>query len=64
MSRKPPLSSRSVEKLSERERSAGLDPADDAALWLEEHDPAPPPAVPKRATKNKTLHQWRRRSGN
>ena len=39
MSRKPPLSSRSVEKLSERERAAGLDPADDAARWLEEHDP-------------------------
>ena len=64
MSRKPPLSSRSVEKLSERERAAGLDPADDAALWLEEHDPEPPPVVPKLAAKNKTLHQWRRRSGN
>ena len=64
MSRKPPLSSRSVEKLSERERAAGLDPADDAARWLEEHDPKPPPAVPKSVAKNKTLHQWRRRSGN
>jgi hypothetical protein len=62
MSRKPPLSSRSVEKLSERERAAGLDPTDAAALWLEEHDPEPPPDVPKRAAKNKTLHQWRRRS--
>jgi hypothetical protein len=63
MSRKPPLSSRSVEKLSERERAAGLDPDDEAARWLDEHDPKPPPAVPKRATKNKTLHRWRRSGG-
>ena len=49
MSRKRPLSSRSVAKLSERERNAGLDPDDDASRWLEEHDPKPPPAAPKRA---------------
>jgi hypothetical protein len=47
--------------LSERERSAGIDPEDDAAAWLEKHDPKPPPPVPKRAAKNRTLHQWRRR---
>ena len=63
MSRKRPLSSRSVEKLSERERSAGLDPDDEAARWLDEHDPAEPPAVPKSVRKNKTLHQWRKRTG-
>jgi hypothetical protein len=61
MPKKPPLSSRSVEKLSERERSAGLDPDDPAARWLAEHDPAPPPAVPKRALKNKSLHRWQNR---
>jgi len=62
MSAKRPLSSRSVAKLSERERNAGLDPDDAAAQWLEANDPAPPPAVPKRAAKNKTLHRWKRRS--
>ncbi len=62
MHRKRPLSSRSVEKLSERERQAGLDPDDPAARWLAaEHDPAPPPEVPKRATKNKALHRWKSR---
>ena len=61
MSRKRPLSSRSVEKLSERERTVGIDPEDDAAAWLDEHDPKPPPPVSKRAAKNRTLHQWRRR---
>lgn len=60
MSRKRPLSSRSVEKLSERERNVGLDPGDDASVWLEQHDPQPPPPVPKRASKNKVLHQWRK----
>jgi hypothetical protein len=62
VSRKRLLSSRSVERLGERERAAGLDPADDAARWLEEHDPVEPPAVPKSVRKNKTLHQWRKRT--
>lgn len=62
MSRKRPLSSRSVKKLAERERSAGLDPHDDAARWLEEHAPEPPPpTTSKSASKSKLLHQWRRR---
>jgi hypothetical protein len=61
VSTKRPLSNRSVEKRSERERNAGLDPEDEASRWLEEHDPKPPPRVPKRASKNKTLHQWRKR---
>lgn len=61
MHRKRPLSSRSVEKLNERERQAGLDPDDPAARWLAEHDPVPPSEVPKRATKNKALHRWKSR---
>ena len=60
MSTKRPLSSRSVEKLSERERNVGLEPDDDASVWLDQHDPKPPPPVPKRASKNKVLHQWRK----
>jgi hypothetical protein len=57
---KQPPSRRSVEKRSERERSAGLDPADEAARWLEENDAKPAPAAPKSASKSKALHQWRR----
>ena len=59
MSRKPPLSSRSVQKRSERERATGLDPEDDAARWLEENDRQPPPAAPKAVKKSKALHRWR-----
>ena len=44
--------------MGERERAAGLDPDDEAARWLEEHDPAPP-AAPKAASKSKTLHRFR-----
>ena len=51
-----------VERINERERSVGLDADDEAAQWLDEHDPKPPPATPKAASKNKVLHQWRRRS--
>jgi hypothetical protein len=59
MTRKRPLTSRGVQKLSERERAAGVDPADDASKWLQEHDPPPPPAAPKAAKKSKALHRWR-----
>jgi len=34
---------------------------DDAARWLDEHDPKPKPQPPKSATKSKVLHQWRQR---
>ena len=56
------LTSRGVERQSDRERTAGLDPDDEAARWLAEHDPKPPPARPKSAPKSKLLHQWRQRN--
>jgi hypothetical protein len=59
MAKKRPLTSRGVKKLTERERSAGLDPEDEAARWLGENDAPPPPVAPKAATKSKALHRWR-----
>jgi hypothetical protein len=61
MRRKRPLTRKHAEKLGERERAAGLDPADEAARWLEEHDPKPEPSPPKSAYKSKSLHRWRQR---
>jgi hypothetical protein len=57
MTSKRPLTTRGAQKLSDRERAAGIDPEDDASKWLQERDP-PPPAVPKAAT-SKALHRWR-----
>ena len=37
----------------------GLEPEDDAARWLEEHNPKPAPKQPKSARKSKVLHRWR-----
>jgi hypothetical protein len=50
-----------VKKQSERERTIGLDPDDEAARWLADHHPKPPPATPKSATKSKLLHRWKQR---
>jgi hypothetical protein len=55
------LTGRGAQKLGERERAVGLDPDDEAARWLHEHDAAPAPQPPKAATKSKVLHRWRRR---
>jgi len=58
---KRPLTRKGAEKLGERERAAGLDSNDDAARWLQEHDPEPEPQPSKGAHKSKTLHRWRQR---
>lgn len=55
------MTSKGAKKLGERERTAGLEPEDDATRWLDEHDPPPKPQAPKAASKSKVLHQWRRR---
>ncbi|HSC91410.1 MAG TPA: hypothetical protein VLB86_07140 [Gaiellaceae bacterium] len=52
---------RGARLLGERERAVGLDPHDEAARWLEEHDPRPEPAQPKAARKSRGLHRWRQR---
>jgi hypothetical protein len=61
MTRKRPVTHRGAQKQSERERLTGLEPDDDAARWLAEHDKQPPPQAPKSATKSKALHRWRQR---
>ena len=50
-----------AKKRAERERETGLDTADAAAKWLEEHDPKPAPSEPKSRFKSKELHRWRQR---
>jgi hypothetical protein len=55
------LTNRAARKLGERERAAGLDPNDEAARWLDEHDSRPQPAPPKSERKSKALHRWRQR---
>ncbi len=56
---KRPPSRRTVAKMRERERAAGLDADDAAAKWLEEHAPKPEAPRPKAAGKSKALHRWR-----
>jgi hypothetical protein len=47
--------------MREREANVGLDPEDEAARWLAEHEPTPAPDEPKAARKSKLLHQYRNR---
>ena len=58
---KRPPSKRSVERMREREKHVGLEADDDAARWLEEHEPKVEKPPPKAAGKSKALHQWRNR---
>ena len=62
MAPKREITRRGAEKLGAREREVGLDPEDEAARWLAEHDPPPVPPQPKSAGKSKAVHRWRRRS--
>jgi hypothetical protein len=57
--RKPELTSGGAKKRAERERAVGLDPADEAARWLAEHDPKPASPESKSLTKSTALHRWR-----
>jgi hypothetical protein len=59
LARKRTLTSEGARRLGEKERATGLDPDDEAAQWLSEHDPAPPPATPKSVGKSKHLHRWK-----
>lgn len=61
MSRKPRLTPEGVQRMRAREAAAGLDPQDEAAQWLEQHDPPAPPKAPKSARKSVTLHRFRQR---
>jgi hypothetical protein len=60
---KPRLTEQGAKRRGERERAAGLEPEDEAARWLEEHDPRPVPEPPKSLFKSKELHRWRKARG-
>ena len=62
MSRRARISRRGAQKRGERERELGIDPDDEAARWLEEHDPRPEPEQPKGLSKSKALHRWKQRN--
>jgi hypothetical protein len=61
MTGKKRLTPQGVARMRKREASVGLEPDDDAAAWLAEHDPAPPPKPPKSVKKSVTLHRFRQR---
>ena len=61
MTSKRGITSKRAEKLGEHERAVGLDPDDEAARWLAEHDPPAAPEAPKGRFKSKELHRWRQR---
>jgi hypothetical protein len=57
------LTEKGAKRRGERERGVGIDPADEAARWLEEQDPEPPPEPSKSRFKSKELHRWRQKRG-
>ena len=62
------LTEKGATRRGERERTVGLEPEDEAARWLEEHDPPPPPQSSKTQpskslVKSKELHRWRKARG-
>ncbi len=61
MTYKKPLTSKGALKRGERERAVGLVAEDEAAKWLAENDPKPPPPEPKAAKKSKAVHRFRQR---
>jgi hypothetical protein len=58
---RPRLTREGAKRRAERERQAGLDPEDEAARWLEEHDPPPPAPSSKSKFKSTELHRWRQK---
>ena len=55
------MTSRGARKLGDRERAVGMDPDDEAARWLREHDHEPPPEPSKSSRKSRELHRFRQR---
>jgi hypothetical protein len=62
LSRRTRITRRGAEKLGERERELGLDPHDEAARWLAEHDSPPKRKESKGLGKSKALHRWKQRN--
>jgi hypothetical protein len=58
---RPRLTHDGAKRRAERERQAGLDPEDEAARWLEQHDPPPVPPPSKSKFKSTELHRWRQK---
>jgi hypothetical protein len=58
---RPRLTSEAARRRAARERATGLEPDDDAARWLDEHDPPPQQPPSKAKFKSKELHRWRQR---